>query len=337
MLRKRAFTAVSLLAAAGLATSLTACSNDAGTGGATETVAADQELRIAMNMYSRTLPYFQDIIRGTEDAATADGHTVIDVTYGQTDPQLQYDQLENALSASPNGLLVAPVDPVALLPVLQQAATNGVPVVTVANDLDEAGHQSQLAHVGQKYVDIGRQKAQFIVDALGGKGTVGYVHGIRGLTFSELQAEGAMEVFKANPGITLIDGPYAGEFSSDAGLTAAENLLTANPDVQALYFDNDDLALGGILAVQQRGRPMDGIVIIGTDGGGPALDAVGAGNLDMTISLCGYATGKLAGTTLIDNLRNGTKPEQRFVTVEGLEITPDSLDDARAKVANGEC
>jgi ABC-type sugar transport system substrate-binding protein len=207
----------------------------------------------------------------------------------------------------------------------------------MANDINESGHDSQLAHTGQEYVDVGRKKAQFIVDALGGNGTVGYVHGIRGLTFSELQAQGAMEVFNANPGITVIDGPYAGEFSSDAGLTATENLLTANPGVQALYYDNDDIALGGIQAAQQRALPMDNVVIIGTDGGEPALQAVAAGTLDMTISLCGYATGKKGATTLIDNLRNGTKPEERFVEVDTLEITRDNLADSRAKIAAGEC
>ncbi|MGH3641900.1 MAG: sugar ABC transporter substrate-binding protein, partial [Mycobacterium sp.] len=281
--------------------------------------------------------YFQDMIRGAQDVAAQDGHATIDVTYGETDPQLQYDQLENALSTAPSGLLVVPVDPAALIPVIQQAATNGVPVVTLANDIGESGHQYQLAHTGEEYHDLGRKKAQFIVDALGGNGTVGYVHGIRGLTFSELQAQGAMEVFNANPGITVTNGPYAGEFSSDAGLTATENLLTANPDFAALYYDNDDIALGGIQAVQQRGRPMDSIVIIGTDGGEPALQAVSAGTLDMTISLCGYATGKAGASTLIDNLRKGTKPEERIVKVDGLQITKDNLNDARSKMASGEC
>jgi ABC-type sugar transport system substrate-binding protein len=330
--------ATSVLAAAALAVGLSACSQDTGAGGgATETVSADQPLKIAMNVYSRTLPYFQDMIRGAQDVAKEDGHATIDVTYGETDPQLQYDQLENALSTNPNGMLIVPVDPAALLPVIQQAATSGVPVVTLANDIDEAGHEFQLGHAGEEYVEVGRRKAQYLVDTLGGTGTVGYIHGIRGLTFSELQAQGAMEVFKANPGITVIDGPYAGEFSSDAGLTATENVLTANPDVDALYYDNDDIALGGILAVQQRGRSMDDIVIIGTDGGDPALDAINAGTLDMTVSLCGYATGRAAATTLIDNVREGTKPEDRLVKVDGLLITSDTLDDARAKMASGEC
>ncbi|WP_123026700.1 sugar ABC transporter substrate-binding protein [Mycolicibacterium stellerae] len=314
-----------------------ACSHDSGSSDSGGAAGVDSELKLAMNVYSRTLPYFQDMIRGVQDVAHEDGHTKVDVTYGDTNPQLQYNQLENALSTSPNGLLIVPVNPSALIPVIQKAASNGVSVVTMANDIDEAGHSSQLAHVGQEYVELGRQKAQYIVDALGGRGTVGYVHGIRGLTFSERQAEGAKEVFTANPGITLIDGPYAGQFSSDAGLTATENVLTAHPDVNALYFDNDDIALGGILAVQQRGRPMDSIVIIGTDGGAPALEAVGAKTMDMTISLCGYATGRQGAQVLINYLRENKKPAERFVEVDSLTITSANLTDAQAKIKDGKC
>ena len=327
-----------LTAAAGLVVSLAACSNDADAngGGGGGGGGGDDDLTLEFNVYSRSLPYFQDMIRGIQDVADEDGVTV-NVTYGETDPELQFSQLENALSSVPDGLMVVPVDASALIPVIQQADSNGVPVVTLANDLAEDGHASQLAHVGAQYVEIGRQKAQYIVDALGGQGTVAYIHGIRGLSFSEEQARGAMEVFEENPGITLIDGPYAGEFSSDAGLTATENVLTGNATVDALYFDNDDIALGGILAVQQRGIAPDDILIIGTDGGAPALEAISAGDLDMTISLCGYATGRQGAQVLIDYVQDGTEPEDRVVPVEVLTITPDNLEASQAQIDAGDC
>jgi ABC-type sugar transport system substrate-binding protein len=82
---------------------------------------------------------------------------------------------------------------------------------------------------------------------------------------------------------------------------------------------------------------MDGIIVIGTDGGAPALDAVAAKTLDMTIGLCGCATGRTGAQLLIDDLRNGTKPKDRFVPVNALVITSDNLDDAKAKIASGEC
>jgi ABC-type sugar transport system substrate-binding protein len=323
-----------VVAAAALAVSLVGCSSDGGTAGASSD--GGEDLTVELNLYSRSLPYFQDVVAGAQERAEAEGVT-LNVTYGETDPQLQYDQIQNALSQSPDGVIVVPVDPAALVPVFQSASDGGIPVLTAVNDIDEDGWPYVIGHVGKEYSDIGREKAQYLVDTLGGQGTVAMIHGIRGLLFSELQAQGAMEVFAENPGITVIDGPYTGEFSSDAGLAAAENVLTANPDVDALYFDNDDIALGGVLAAQQRNIAMEDIVIIGTDGGEPARQAVANGELDMTITLCGVATGKKALDTLIAYVREGEKPAERFTDVESQLITADTYDDVEALIAAGDC
>ncbi|MBB3085301.1 sugar ABC transporter substrate-binding protein [Geodermatophilus sabuli] len=323
------------LAATGLVLSVAACS-----GGDEEASASggggEDQLTVEMNLYSRSLPYFQDFVAGAQERAEAEGVT-LNVTYGETDPQLQYDQVQNALTQSPDGVIVVPVDPAALIPVFQQASDGGVPVLTAINDIEEDGWPSVVGHVGKEYTDVGREKAQYLVDTLGGQGTVAMIHGIRGLLFSELQAQGAMEVFAENPGITVIDGPYTGEFSSDAGLAAAENVLTANPDVDALYFDNDDIALGGVLAAQQRGIAMEDIVIIGTDGGEPARQAVAAGELDMTITLCGFLNGKQAMDTLVSFVRDGDEPAERTVEVTSQMVTRDSYEDVEALIASGDC
>jgi ABC-type sugar transport system substrate-binding protein len=325
------------LAATGLVLSVAACSGGdddaaaAGGGGGGE-----DQLTVEMNLYSRSLPYFQDFVAGAQERADAEGVT-LNVTYGETDPQLQYDQVQNALTQSPDGVIVVPVDPAALIPVFQQASDGGVPVLTAINDIEEDGWPSVVGHVGKEYTEVGREKAQYLVDTLGGQGTVAMIHGIRGLLFSELQAQGAMEVFAENPGITVIDGPYTGEFSSDAGLAAAENVLTANPDVDALYFDNDDIALGGVLAAQQRGIAMEDIVIIGTDGGEPARQAVAAGELDMTITLCGFLNGKQAMDTLVSFVRDGEEPAARTVEVTSQTVTRDSYEDVEALIASGDC
>jgi ABC-type sugar transport system substrate-binding protein len=323
--RARSRPAVTAVLAAGLALSLSACGGDAGGGGG----GGEDDLAIELNIYSRSLPYFQDVVAGAQRQAEKDG-VKLTVSYGETDPQLQYQQIENALIQAPDGVIVVPVDPAALIPVLQQAVNNGISVVTAVNDIAEEGHEYPVAHVGKDYFEVGREKAQYLVDELGGQGTVAMIHGIRGLPFTELQGQGAMEVFAENPGITVIDGPCTGEFSSDAGLGAAENVLTANPDVDALYFDNDEIALGGVLAAQQRGIALDDILIIGTDGGEPARQAVDAGELYMTVTLCGVSTGACAVEVLVAHLRDNTRPDDRVVDVSSQMITQDTYAEVEA-------
>jgi ABC-type sugar transport system substrate-binding protein len=340
-MRRRCTTRAERAAAifASVALALSACGTDDGedtSPAASNGSNGGDSQTIAINMYSQALPYFQDIVNGATEAAEEDGWSV-EVTFGQTDPQLQFNQIQNAVTNSPAGMIVAPVDQEALIPAFQAAKDAGVQVVTVADDVAERGQDSILAFVGIEYEELGRKKAQWIVDELGGQGKVAVIHGIRGLHFTEAQFTGAKEVFDENSGIELIDGPYAGEFSADAGLRAAENVLTSHPDIDALYFDNDDIALGGILAAKARNIPMDQIVIIGTDGGEPARDAVKAGDLDYTISLCGYATGAIAVGVIQDKVNGDTDPDERIVPIPVLDYTADTAEENDRKIDNKEC
>ena len=291
---------------------------------------------IVVNLYSQALPYFQDIAAGVTDAATAAGYTP-EVVFGQTDPALQFTQIQNAISKAPAGIIVAPIDQQSLIPVFKEGKAAGVQMVTVADNLAAEGVDQQLAYVGIEYEDIGALKAQRIVDAIGGKGKVGVVHGIRGLHFSEAQWDGAKEVFAKYPDIELIDVGYAGGFSTDLGLEKAENILTQSPDVAAIYFDNDDLALGGILAAKARNISMDNIFIVGADGGLPARDAARAGELDYSVSFCGYATGVLATEVIIGKVAEGKDPSGPTVPIAVVEFTPETVGDLEAKVADKTC
>lgn len=289
---------------------------------------------LEVNMYSRELPYFQEIVDGVQ-AQAEEFDWSVEVTFGQTDPELQFNQIQSTITQQPDGIIMTPVDRDGLVPVVQQADEAGIDVVTVADDLSEEGQPFQLAYVGVQYEELGAQKAQFLVDELDGEGTVGFIHGIRGLHFTEAQDDGATEVFDENPDIEVIDGPYTGAFSTLAGLDAAQNLLTRDPNIDALYFDNDDIALGGIQAAKERGIPMDDIVIIGTDGGAPALEAVEAGDLDYTISVCGYATGLRAVEVLNSTFEGEEVPP--FVPIETEVFTPDNIEEKLDELGREDC
>lgn len=315
-----------------LTLALSACGSDEdGDGGGG---GGGEERSIEVNMYSRELPYFQEIVDGVQAKADELGWSV-EVTFGRTDPELQFSQVQNAITKQPDGIIMSPVDREGLVPVVQEASETDIDVITVADDLSAEGREFELAYVGVQYEDLGRQKAQFIVDQLGGEGTVGFIHGIRGLHFTEAQDDGATEVFEENPGIEVIDGPYTGAFSTETGLDATQNLLTRSPNIDALYFDNDDIAIGGIEAAKERGIAMDDILIIGTDGGPPALDAVKKSELDYTISLCGYATG-LTAVEVLQSALDGETPE-KFVPIETQAFTPDNIEKKLSNLSREDC
>jgi ABC-type sugar transport system substrate-binding protein len=283
-----------------------------------------------MNQYSQGIQYFRDKNDGFLEAAKKKGWDP-STEYGNSTPEQQVQQVQNALTTQPKAIVVTPIDAKSLEPVLRQAKAAKIPVFTVgANVSDPALYDSFIAATNY---NVGKQKAEYVVKKLGGKGKVGIIHGIRGLTFSEDQAKAYKDVFSKEPGIEIIDGGYAGGFSSDLGLAKTQSLLTRSPDLNAVLYDADDITLGGIQAIEARGIANGDIVVVSTDGNGAALKATREGKIDMTVSLCGYAQGYQIVDAVAKVLEGGTVPKRlesktvEYTTenIEGLSKRPRSF------------
>ncbi|HEY2598084.1 MAG TPA: sugar ABC transporter substrate-binding protein [Candidatus Dormibacteraeota bacterium] len=283
--------------------------------------------KIAIVFYTKSIPYYQDMLNGFQDTEKKLGDVVLDVTYANFSVTDELKLVENAITRQPKALIVAPMDREALIPVIRKAKAAGIPVITVGDDLGEDGRDAELAYIGQSYQQLGQVKAQYLVDKLGGKGQVLVVHGPRGLDYVEAQKAGYQQVFAANPGIQVIEGPY-GNFSSDVGLKSTEDLLTIHPNPNAIFFDNDDLALGGVQGIKERHITKSTLLMISSDGAKAAVDAVKAGDLDLVVSIRPYTTGVTALNTIHDYLTKGTVPHNPTV-VEMLQITKDNVNNLK--------
>ncbi len=279
---------------------------------------------VGVSLAGKQIPYYNDLAAGMQAEADRLGNMSVKIQYANQDVTTQIDQVQNLLTQQPDGLVVGPIDQEAMVPAYRQASDANTPIVTVSDNIGPDGRKYQLAFMGQEYTQAGRRRATWLVNQLHGKGTVGVVHAIRGGNYTESNWIGAKSVFAKYPGITVYDGPYVGDFTPQAGLQGAQTVLTQHPDVDALYMDNDDLAYGAIQAVADAGRSQKSILILGNDGGQPAIVAVKNGDLDYTLSVCGYAQGVAAIRTLNDYLVNGTKPPAYVNTLQ-LAFTPQNV------------
>lgn len=307
---------------------LTACgSSDDSSGSSTAAGEEGQQSeQIAVSFYNREVPFFQLLAEGIRKQAAEKGWDV-QFSFANNNPEEQISQIENALVQDPDGLIMIPLDSEALVPPALEADDDGVPVVTLANAL--ADPEASVTLVSASLEENGEKKAQWVADALGGKGEVAVVHGIRGLDFSEKQYEAEQEVFAKYPGIEFIDGPYVGGFSSDLGLEATQNLIVAHPDLDAIIYDNDDLALGGIRALRERGIEKGEVLIASTDGLEPGLEAVEAGELDFTLVQCAVEQGRLSIDAMAKAIAGEKQP--KFIGAPLIPITPETVDKQRPK------
>jgi ABC-type sugar transport system substrate-binding protein len=321
----RRFWAAAAIAAVALTVGLAACGSDDDSSSGDDS--SGEAKSVYLNAYSQEIPYFQDWQAGATARAEELGWDVTS-EFGNGTPEQQVQQVENALVKQPDGIIATPIDEESLIPVLQQAAEQGVAFIGVGATVNDPSVVTSF--VARDNYNLGVLSAQYVTDQLGGEGKVGIIHGIRGLTFTEDKADAFKDEFAKEDGIEVIDGPYVGGFSADLGLDAAANMLTSHPDLDAIIFDNDDLAAGGIEAVQNAGINLDDIIITGTDGGEAALDLVEAGKMDYTINLCGYREGISAVDTLNTYFEEGSVDDRVVSDVE--EFTTENAKEKRAEL-----
>lgn len=159
-------------------------------------------------------------------------------------------------------------------------------------------------------VVIGREGAEWIAKKLNGKGNVVVMEGISGAASSEDRKKGSAEVWPKYPGIKIV-AQRSGKYDRAVALGVMENILQAQPQIDAVFCFNDEMAMGALAAVKAAKRT--GILITGMDANKDARQAVAKGELAMTIALPPYDIGK-TGVLHAKWLKSKEKPvPARFV------------------------
>ena len=158
--------------------------------------------------------------------------------------------------------------------------------------LAEVGDTASVGY--DNILQSGYVAGKFIAEKLGGKGKVLQIWGPSGSIWSEARQKGFDMILAEYPNLKVV-GIADGGYVRDKGFAAAQNLLTANPDVNAVYGENEEMALGASQAIDSLGMThwngTEGIITIGADGLQSGFKAIREGRLSATISVGGVGQG----------------------------------------------
>jgi len=179
--------------------------------------------------------------------------------------------------------------------------------------------------------------AEYIAQTLGGKAKVLQIMGPSGSDWTKARLIGFDNAMKKYPGIEVLasaDGGYVRE----KGQNAAQDLLTRFRDVDAIYGENEDMALGALQAVEAAGLKVwdgtDGIVIIGADGLVSGMDSIIAGKLTATIDVGSVDQGRTFIDTIFHSVVLG-ESVGKFIEVPTRVVTKRNVAAAQAYIKNG--
>ena len=220
-------------------------------------------------------PFFVDLRDGAQDEADASGIELV-VLDSQNDAARELSNVEDIVIQSVDVILINPADSSAVGSAIRIANDAGVPVVT----LDRVADSGQvITHIASDNVAGGVMAGQFIIELLGGSGTVVELEGIPGTSAARDRGTGFNQ---ALGGSNLeIVARQAADFDRARGLAVMENILQAQSEIDAVFAHNDEMALGALRAVQSSGRD---IAIVGFDATDDARTAVAAGDMAATVA-----------------------------------------------------
>ncbi|EGO62847.1 ribose ABC transporter substrate-binding protein RbsB [Acetonema longum] len=232
-------------------------------------------------------PFFVDLRDGAKEAAAANGLELV-VMDAQNDAAKQMANIENLIQQKVSVIIVNPVDSKAVVPAVEAANKANIPVITV--DRSAAGGQV-VSSIASDNVAGGKMAGQFIVDKLGGKGKVVELEGIPGASAAVERGTGFNQAAKAAAGITVVAKQPA-DFDRAKGMKVMENILQANPEINAVFAHNDEMALGALEAIKAANRK--DIMVVGFDATADAVKAVNDGTLAATVAQKPKDMGKIS-------------------------------------------
>ena len=220
------------------------------------------------------------------------------VTYGTgksaTDDQGQIDLIQSMVTQGVKGIAITPSSP-AVAPALDAAVAKGVKVVLLDNDLPDWNKKSSV--VATDNLKGGVLAGQYLAKSLKQGATVAVLEGVPGVPALDDRVKG-MEQGLGSSGIKVV-GKAPTDCDQDKGVSAAADLLTAHPDVDAIYGACGPPTLGAIQSIQRAGRKPDGIVLVGFDALPDEVKQIQAGKEDATVAQFPAKMGELGLGTLL--------------------------------------
>lgn len=243
-------------------------------GGATEEPAAEEGATIGLVVSTLNNPFFVDLRDGAQAKADELGATLV-VLDSQDDSATEMSNVEDLITQGVDLIMINPTDSDAVGNAVTAANEAGIPVIT----LDRSANSGEVvAHIASDNVAGGKMAGEFMVEQLGGKGKVVELEGIPGASAARDRGEGFNAAI-AGSGLEVVAKQTA-NFDRAEGLSVMENILQAQPEINAVFAHNDEMALGALEAIKASGRD---IMVIGFDATDDAVKAVQAGEMAATV------------------------------------------------------
>ena len=306
---------IAAVAAVGLL--LAACGSSGTTSSGTTTpkaTSSSKPINIAYLSFAVENSYDAPMLAAAQ-AVADDNHATMKVFDANNSPQTQYSQLQDVITSGQyNGIIVQPIFGTGLISLVKQAIAKGIKVVNMDQILgpnlstDAPQVPGLSANVTFVPTDIGTKLGNLVVQACKSKYlkpcNVGYLYDIKASAL-DVAIHGAFtKAIAADPAVKVVAQGQS-FFSPTDGLTAVQDMLQANPDLN-LIVGSDQGIEGGAQAVATAHKTGK-IILVGYGASAAALAGVKSGAWYADVAQAPASEGRLAVQALVAAIETGKK------------------------------
>jgi ribose transport system substrate-binding protein len=276
---------------------------------------------LAMVQINQQALFFTQMNEGAEAKAEELGAELV-IFNANNDPAAQNNAIETYIAQGVDGLIVVAIDVNGVMPAVEAADAAGIPVVAVDAILPEG---PQIAQVGVDNALAGQMIGEHFLGMMDGAEKLGVVGALNSF-IQNVRQKGFEDTVSGADGVTMA-GVVDGRNIQDNAMSAAENLMTANPDLTAIYATGEPALLGAVAAVESQGR-QDSVKIVGWDLTASAIAGIDEGYVVGVVQQDPAGMGAAAVQALVDHI-NG-EPVEAQISVPVTIVTKDNVDPYRA-------
>ena len=268
--------------------------------------------------------FLQKVADGMQKEADAQGATLT-IVAADNKVDTQLSQVENFVSQGVDAILVVAVDTSAAGPMTDAAKAANVPIVYVNRNPSQAG----VPYVGSNSLVSGQLEMAQLAKLANNKGDVVVMEG-------EVTNEAALDRTKgcneeaAKAGMKVVKTGTA-NWDRAQGQKLMENWIQSGTKFDVVCANNDEMALGAILALKAAGKKLGagGILVGGVDATADALASLKAGELATTVFQDASGQGGGGVTAAISLINGESVPD--YVDVPYQLVTLDNIADFEGK------
>jgi inositol transport system substrate-binding protein len=269
--------------------------------------AGDRPVTIGVSLLNLSNEFIVMLHQAMEAEAKAQGVKLI-VTDAQRSAERQVQQVEGFIAQRVDAIILNPCEVEASSPAVDKAKAAGIPIINVNSET----RAEATAFVGSRDEESARLAMDYVASRLKGQGRVVMMHGFMGQAAQLKRDQGAREVLARHPGLTLLADQTA-EWDRAKAMSLMENWIQAHGDqIGAVFAQNDEMAMGALLALEQAKRK-DKVIVAGVDAIADALQAVQAGRLDATVFQDARGQGGGAVAVALKIIRKEPYEKQVFI------------------------